>query len=135
MLRVKHFFLTGLIGLALPCLVLAQGRDSLYWEQHVQPLDLKDDSLFASFDMLDSVVENYQFFFTAEQHWKTINTQIQFAFFDLSSPKSRREKSDLGRGLCLRIPDQSLSANWRQTFAQKGAKQHPSMPRRSGKDV
>ncbi|MEM7660347.1 MAG: hypothetical protein AAF399_29850, partial [Bacteroidota bacterium] len=60
--------------------LISQPADSLYFQHYVQPLDLEDDSLFESFVMLDSIVEDYQFFFTAEEHWKTINTQIQFRF-------------------------------------------------------
>ncbi|MEM7367307.1 MAG: hypothetical protein AAF587_01830 [Bacteroidota bacterium] len=80
MLKYVIPYLSSLVILAIPLLTVAQLTDSLYWADHIQPLDLTDDSLFASFEMLDSVVQDYQFFFTAEQHWKTINTKIQFAF-------------------------------------------------------
>lgn len=58
----------------------AQPSDSLFWNQNARPLTLEGDSLHLSFSMLDSAVGGYQFFFTAEEHWKTINTRIQFAF-------------------------------------------------------
>lgn len=76
---LRILFNVGLLAF-LPLVISAQIPDSVYWQSNVQRLDLNDDSLFASFEMLDTVVDDYQFFFTAEQHWKTINTQIQFAF-------------------------------------------------------
>lgn len=80
MLKFVVSLLLSLILLFLDLGLPAQPTDSAYWEGHIQPLDLADDSLFSSFGMLDTVVDDYRFFFTAEQHWKTINTKIQFAF-------------------------------------------------------
>ena len=64
----------------LPYLLMSQHSGSSYWENYAQPLDVENDTSWDSFSMLDSVVESYDFFFTAEQHWKSINTRIQFAF-------------------------------------------------------
>ncbi|MEZ4829477.1 MAG: erythromycin esterase family protein [Bacteroidia bacterium] len=60
--------------------IYAQDSDSLYWQSNIYPLEISGDSSFGSFSALDSIVGQYRFFFTAEQHWRTINTQIQFAF-------------------------------------------------------
>ncbi len=59
--------------------VSAQPVDTSYLFQHAKPLSLsqQEDPAFA---MLDTVVPAYRFFFTAEQHWRSINTQIQFRF-------------------------------------------------------
>ncbi|MEL6847265.1 MAG: hypothetical protein AAFP92_02050, partial [Bacteroidota bacterium] len=61
-------------------LLTAQEPGTSYWEQNSAALDMEDDSLFTSFGALDTVVAEYEFFFTAEQHWKSINSQIQFSF-------------------------------------------------------
>lgn len=58
----------------------AQHADTTYWRENIYPLEIDGDSTFSSFQALDSIVANYRFFFTAEQHWRTINSQIQFAF-------------------------------------------------------
>ncbi len=59
--------------------VQAQEVDSSYWVQYAHPLNLEEGGS-QSFAMLDTVVSSYKFFFTAEQHWRSINTQIQFSF-------------------------------------------------------
>lgn len=62
-----------------PLSLEAQEPDSSYLTSYVQALDLEDPE-FHSFDLLDEVVPEYTFFFTAEQHWRSINTQLQFSF-------------------------------------------------------
>jgi hypothetical protein len=54
--------------------------DSTKWSSFVHPLVLKGDSNFLSFEPLDSVVSQYQFFFTGEEHRKKVNTQLQLNF-------------------------------------------------------
>ncbi|RMG67816.1 MAG: hypothetical protein D6722_12590 [Bacteroidetes bacterium] len=74
------------ILLALVCLLSlqplsAQPLDSLYWRTYLQPMSLVPESDTSSgFALLQPVIESYRFFFTAEQHWRTINSPIQFAF-------------------------------------------------------
>ena len=58
----------------------AQSLDSLYWQAYVQPISLLPDSQAGGFDLLRPTLPDYRFFFTAEQHWRTINTDIQLAF-------------------------------------------------------
>ncbi|GAB4421214.1 MAG: hypothetical protein OHK0039_35710 [Bacteroidia bacterium] len=60
--------------------LLPAQQDSSYWQTYIRPLDLQGDSLPAGLALLDSTVQHYRFFFTAEQHWKTVNTRIQLAF-------------------------------------------------------
>ncbi len=68
------------IGLFLsPGLLSAQTADSLYLDTYTQPVDLQNPD-FESLAILDTVVSNYRFFFSAEQHWRSINAQLQFAF-------------------------------------------------------
>ena len=73
----RSFFLLFFL---LPSLILAQHAENRYWEKYAKPLDVENDPTWDSFSMLDSVVDKFDFFFTAEQHWKSINTRIQFAF-------------------------------------------------------
>lgn len=65
--------------LALSAGLLAQ-NDSLNWNSYVHPLVIKGDSQFMSFEPLDSVVPEFSFFFTGEEHRKKINTQLQLNF-------------------------------------------------------
>ncbi|MDP5171208.1 MAG: hypothetical protein NWR72_13270 [Bacteroidia bacterium] len=58
---------------------VAQQLDSAYLQEYAQPINLEDPE-YQSFGMLDTIVPGYSFFFTAEQHWRSINTQIQFSF-------------------------------------------------------
>ncbi|MDX2249072.1 MAG: erythromycin esterase family protein [Bacteroidia bacterium] len=69
-----------LLGILVPDSLHAQISDTTYWRENVYPLEIEGDSLSDSFFVLDSTVGKYRFFFTAEQHWRTINSQIQFAF-------------------------------------------------------
>lgn len=64
----------------MPYTLRAQHADSTYWLENIYPLEIEGDSALSSFTALDSIVGHYRFFFTAEQHWRTINSQIQFAF-------------------------------------------------------
>lgn len=65
----------------------AQEADSSYFQQYAKPLDLEDPD-FQSFDLLDEVVPGYTFFFTAEQHWRSINTRLQFTFLQYLHQKA-----------------------------------------------
>ncbi len=54
--------------------------DSSYLSLNIERLSIEHGEVDAHFALLDSVVPNYRFFFTAEEHWRTINTEIQYAF-------------------------------------------------------
>ncbi|MEZ4777515.1 MAG: hypothetical protein R3D00_30340 [Bacteroidia bacterium] len=43
-------------------------------------MEISIDSGFESFYMLDEVVKDYKFFFTAEEHWLSMNAQIRYRF-------------------------------------------------------
>ena len=60
--------------------MVAQSSYSDFWKDHVRTFPLDSDSSFDAFSMLEDVVGDYQFFFTAEEHWKSVNAQIQFRF-------------------------------------------------------
>ncbi|MDX2249073.1 MAG: erythromycin esterase family protein [Bacteroidia bacterium] len=51
-----------------------------YIRTQVSPLEMSPDSGFESFFMLDEVVKEYKFFFTAEEHWLSMNTQVRYRF-------------------------------------------------------
>lgn len=73
---MRKFFLAFL--LFSPFWLTGQSDDSVYWQKNIYPLDVFDDSGFHSFFVLDSVVDDYEFFFSAEEHWRSVNSQIQF---------------------------------------------------------
>ena len=63
-----------------PWLLAAQQTDTTYWQQNAQALVISGDSIRPGLLIEDRILQKYQFFFTAEQHWRSINTQLQFAF-------------------------------------------------------
>lgn len=79
-LRQISFFIFVLPSLLIMAFVVPSYGQNAYpdfWKNHVEPF-----SLAAPFDqvpksMLDQVVGDYDFFFTAEAHWQTINPKIQ----------------------------------------------------------
>lgn len=58
----------------------AQSGLENYIQTQVSPLEISIDSGFESFYMLDEVVKDYKFFFTAEEHWLSMNAQIRYRF-------------------------------------------------------
>ncbi|MEZ4829478.1 MAG: hypothetical protein R3C61_24810 [Bacteroidia bacterium] len=63
------------------CILLeAQPVESHYIQTQISPLELSSDSGFESFSMLNEVVEDYRFFFTAEEHWLAMNAQMRYRF-------------------------------------------------------
>ncbi|MDX1906720.1 MAG: hypothetical protein SF053_06770 [Bacteroidia bacterium] len=67
------------VGIGLSLSASAQQNDSVYWHRYIQPVTVSEDSIVVSFPLLDTLVTEYEFFFSAEEHWKTINTRIQLA--------------------------------------------------------
>ncbi|MEL6250605.1 MAG: hypothetical protein AAFR87_01235 [Bacteroidota bacterium] len=80
--------LASLLLLSIPFLVAGQGIDSSYFENYSRVINLSSDSTHQSFDMLDSAVREHEFFFTAEQHWKAVNSQLQFSFLQYLHQKA-----------------------------------------------
>jgi len=66
--------------LLLPLSLLAQPPAAQYAEEHVMPIPYEGGMSMRNLTVLDSVVPNFSFFFLGEEHWKTINTELQLAF-------------------------------------------------------
>lgn len=77
-MRYTFFFLLAIT--CLPFRLFSQAIDSTYLSHNSTVLKVAGDTLAGEFALLDSAVRNYRFFFTAEEHWKSINTDIQFTF-------------------------------------------------------
>ncbi|MEM6345195.1 MAG: hypothetical protein AAF927_14990 [Bacteroidota bacterium] len=61
-------------------------QDSTYLQRYATPLEVA--GTYEGFAAIDTVLPNYRFFFTAEEHWQSINTQIQFAFLSYLHQKA-----------------------------------------------
>lgn len=72
--------LAYLLLTCIPMFSFTQGIDSSYFENYSQVINLASDSDIQNFALLDSAAANNDFFFTAEQHWKAVNSQLQFSF-------------------------------------------------------
>lgn len=59
-------------------IVCAQSAYSKYLSTEVTSLNISVDQKEKSITLLDSIVPKYSFFFSAEEHWKSINYRIQF---------------------------------------------------------
>lgn len=82
-MKANTFFLVLLLaGTSL----LAQRQDSAYWARNTEALAV--EGTYDGFSMLDPVLKNYQFYFTAEEHWQSINTRIQFSFLSYLHQKA-----------------------------------------------
>lgn len=79
MMRSTILILPMVLVQMFPGILRAQAPESSYMTSYARALDLEDPE-FHSFALLDDVVPEYTFFFTAEQHWRSINTQLQFSF-------------------------------------------------------
>ncbi len=88
-MRIGFFFALILIFSHSSLLLNAQSlskekkdaRESLpYWDQQISPVDFDEAEGLYELPLLDSVIDRYQFFFMGEEHWKTINTQLQLSF-------------------------------------------------------
>jgi hypothetical protein len=75
-----------LLLLFVPSLLPAQKQDLEYWQMNSKPLAVA--GTYDGFSMLDGVLDDYQFYFTAEEHWQSINTQIQFSFLSYLHQKA-----------------------------------------------
>ena len=91
--------LAGLIMGLFAGMVYGQDPAVDFLKTQVQPMSFAEEGRIPSFTILDTVVPAYRFFFTAEEHWLSINTRVQYEFFDLSASKSWGEKPDFRRGL------------------------------------
>ncbi len=81
--QLASWLLICLLGWGLiPGPVQAQKKSKKppYWFYHMTPVSYDLDSAAVELPLLDSVVGGYQFFFMGEEHWKTINTQLQLSF-------------------------------------------------------
>ncbi|MEM7367306.1 MAG: hypothetical protein AAF587_01825 [Bacteroidota bacterium] len=84
-LIVSFAYLTSLLLLLVtlfvfPPTVFGQNAYSDFWKDQVDVFSLEGDPEFSSFNMLKELVGEYQFFFTAEEHWQAMNPKIQFRF-------------------------------------------------------
>ncbi|MEM6805653.1 MAG: hypothetical protein AAF696_29920 [Bacteroidota bacterium] len=64
----------------IPYAILGQSNERIYFENNAQVIDLSIDSSLQSFELMDTVLQEHEFFFAAEQHWKAVNSQLQFRF-------------------------------------------------------
>ena len=86
----SQFLLTAMVWLLLsPVALFAQdiSSNSLKnpigledWRPEVNLVDFSSNLVLEQLPMLDSILDRYQFFFMGEEHWKTINTEIQWSF-------------------------------------------------------
>jgi hypothetical protein len=58
----------------------ASAQDPAFWRKHITPLAPEDLRSKRELPMLDSMLGANRFFFTAERHYRAINTELQYAF-------------------------------------------------------
>ena len=58
--------------------VWSQSSYTKFIKKDVRVLNISVDQLGTSVELLDSVVPSYSFFFSAEEHWKSVNYRVQF---------------------------------------------------------
>lgn len=68
------------LSIAFAPLVYTQPSDNHLSENQVDYFNTYELQNRESFPMLDSVLPSYSFFFSAEEHWLDINTQVQYEF-------------------------------------------------------
>lgn len=66
--------------IASPCFSQGQNSYADFWKDQVEIIDLEQDQNTSSLSMLKEMTDEYEFFFTAEEHWQAINPKIQFHF-------------------------------------------------------
>ena len=72
----------------IPYAILGQSNERVYFENNAQVVTLSMDSNLQSFELMDTVLANHDFFFAAEQHWKAVNSQLQFRFLQYLHQKA-----------------------------------------------
>jgi hypothetical protein len=77
---LRRFFFVCLLLLASRSHWAQSADSTTYWEAYSSPLDIYAADAWQPLALLDTVVPDYAFFFTAEQHWRTVNLQVEWAF-------------------------------------------------------